>query len=102
MRDTAYGLANSLIASKEVKAPLVILKKTVDAKIKYIGFVPGLLMDNIENIDIETVKTKLSKQAKSHMNNMLKDNSPFPFFPTKEEILEEYPDTVYLRFIKIK
>lgn len=102
MRETAYGLANSLIASKEVKAPLVILKKTIDNTTKYIGFVPGLLMDNIENTDIETVKTKLSKCTKSYINNMLKENTPFPFFPTKEEIMEDFPDTVYLKFIKIK
>ena len=102
MRDSAYGLANSLIASKEVKAPLVIVKKTIDNTTKYIGFVPGLLMDNIEGVDVETVKTKLTKNTKSHINNMLKENTPFPFFPTKEEIMEDFPETVYLKFVKIK
>lgn len=102
MRETAYGLANSLIASKEVKAPLVILKKIVDNETKYIGFVPGLLMNNIESANIEDVKAKLEKQTKSFINKMLKEDKPFPFFPTKEEIIEDYPETTYLKFIKIK
>ena len=102
MRETAYGFANSLIASKEVKAPLVILKKTTDDTTKYIGFVPGLLMNNVEDSDIEIVKTKLSKHAKAFIDKMFKENTPFPFFPTKEEIMEDYPDTVYLKFIKLK
>ena len=102
MRESAYGLANSLIASKEVKAPLVILKKMEDNTVKYIGFVPGLIMNNVEGSDIELVKTNLTKQTKNFINKMLKDNTPFPFFPTKEEILQDYPDTAYLKFIKIK
>ena len=56
MRETAHGLANSLLASKEVKAPLVIIKKVDKAEVKYVGFVPGLLMQDIENKDMDEIR----------------------------------------------
>lgn len=102
MRESAHGLANSLIASKEVKAPLVILKKVSDGVTKYVGFVPGLLFKDVEDVDIESVKTKLTKMAKQHINNMLNNNTEFPFFPNKQQIIEDYPETVFIKYIKIK
>ena len=35
MRTTSYGIANSMIASKELKAPLVIVKKIDGGNVKY-------------------------------------------------------------------
>lgn len=102
MRETAHGLANSLLASKEVKAPLVVVKKVDKNEVKYVGFVPGLLMQDIENKDMEVVKEKLTESAKSFISKMLKEDTPFPFFPSKDEIMVDYPDTVFIKYIKIK
>ena len=103
MRITSYGLADAMIASKEVKAPLVIIKRTDDGgNVTYAGFVPGFVANDIIDENIEIVKTNLEKFAKERILEMLNSNKPFPFFPTKEEILNDFENVEYIKFIKLK
>ena len=103
MRTTSYGIADAMIASKELKAPLVIIKRIDDGgKITYAGFVPGFVANDIIDENIETVKTKLEKFAKERIVDMLNNKKPFPFFPTKEEILNDFENVEYVKFLKLK
>lgn len=102
MRTTSYGIANSMIASKELKAPLVIVKKIDGGNVKYCGFIPGINENDIISSNIETVKIELNKFAKEKFLDMLNSNKPFPFFPTKEEIMNNFENVEYIKFLKLK
>lgn len=102
MRNTTEFKIDAMLLSKEVKLPLVVREKVIDGRISYVGFVPGLLMMDIVGYDLETVKKDLETVAKKIVVNMLENNEPFPFFPTKEEILKDFENVVYLKLVKLK
>ena len=93
-----FGVVSSLEESGEIKLPLVICKE----KGKFVGFVPGFIMTSFVESDIEVCKTKLKEYAKNEITKMAKNKEPFPFFPTEEEIFEDFKDVKYLEFIKLK
>lgn len=98
MERKPFGVVSSLDENGEVKLPLVICKE----KGKFVGFVPGFVMNSFIESDIEVCKTKLKEFVKNEVTKMVKEKTPFPFFPNEEEIFEDFKDVKYLEFIKLK
>ncbi len=102
MRTTSYGKVDALAQTGEVSIPLVVIKNSMEsAKIPYIGFIPGFLMKNINGYTIDECKTKLKEYLINKLKIMKLNEEPFPFFPTKEEILKDYDNVELVEFIKI-
>lgn len=93
-----FGIASSLDLGEDIKLPLVVCKE----KGTFVGFIPGIVMASFKEKDIEVCKTKLKEFAKAEISKMAKEKQPFPFFPTEEEIFEDFENVKYLEFIKIK
>lgn len=99
---TSFGKINALSEMHELSVPIVILqRKKLDQK-QYIGFVPALTKKDIVCNSLDECKTILKQAAKDLIVNMYLTNTPFPFFPTKEEILEDFENVCYVSFIKVK
>lgn len=103
MRISSVGVANSLTDLDEVRVPLIINTRTeTDGSKKYHGFVPGIMMPDVIGTDIEEVKKELDVKAKEKIKEMLKDSTPFPFFPDEQHIYEDFDDVEYIKFYKLK
>lgn len=102
MRQTSSGQTDALAISGELFVPLVILKNENKNITHYIGFIPGILMKNISADTLEDCKAKLKNYLVLKLKDMVKNNEPFPFFPTKEEIYKDYDNIEHLEFVKIK
>ena len=81
--------------------PMVIRKRKINNEIKFTGFVPGFEEDDVIENDLETCKTRLLEKTKAKVADMIKSDSPFPFFPNKEELLEDFDDIVNITFVKV-
>ena len=81
--------------------PMVIRKRKIDNEIKFTGFVPGFYEKDIIEDNLEKCKELLLERTKEKVSKMLKDDSPLPFFPTKEELMEDFNDIVHITFIKV-
>lgn len=102
MRETSFGKVDALAQNGELHIPLVILKnESQNSTFPYLGFIPGFLMKNINGTTIEECKTKLKEYLIQKLKIMKQNNEPFPFFPTKEEIMKEYSNVEVVEFIKI-
>ena len=97
-----FGQIDTLSISGELKVPLVILLKQNLTQKSYIGFIPGLSKKDIKESTLENCKKKLKLLAESTIKEMATNNLPFPFFPSKEEILTDFENVCYISFIKIK
>lgn len=96
------GQIDTLSINGEIQMPLVILLKTSLTKKEYIGFIPGLTKKDIVSSDLEECKNNLKQCAQDLVKKMATENSPFPFFPTKEEIMSDFENVCYIGFVKIK
>lgn len=96
------GKIDTLAISGQIEMPLVILQHKSLAKTNYIGFIPGLTKKDVNAENLETCKQKLKDLASNIIENMAINNLPFPFFPTKEEILKDFENVCFVSFIKIK
>lgn len=94
--------ADSLSLYGEIKAPLVIRKEEINNEVRFLGFIPGLTqVDIIENTQQEC-ESKLKETALKLIKKLAKENAPFPFFPTRNEIMEDFRDVISIKFITIK
>lgn len=94
---------DALAQSGELSIPLVISKKEgKENKVSYIGFIPGFLMKNIIADNVNDCKTELKNFLMNKLKQLMKNNEPFPFFPTKVEILKNYDNIESIDFIKVK
>lgn len=100
-RITSFGKQDSLAISGKVSMPLVILKIQNLQGIKFIGFIPGLTSKDVICDSSEQCKRKLKETANQIVKVMAKNNTEFPFFPSKETILKDYPNVAEIIFIKI-
>ena len=97
-----FGAVDSLAISDEINIPLVIIyNKKLDKK-TYHGFVPGLTKNDVVDENVELCKNKLKEVAKEIIVKHKKNNLPFPYFPSKDEILQDFQNVCYLSFIKLK
>ena len=93
---------NLTIASGDVDGkisiPLVITKENGE----YHGFVPGIVMNDIVCKDILECQNKLKEFVKNYVLEARKNNSPYPFFPTNEEIKADFGKVVMIKRISAK
>jgi len=86
---------------KDLIVPMVIRKRKINEKMMFTGFVPGFEGRDVIEENIDDCKKKLSSKTQKTVEKMLKENSPFPFFPTKEELMQDFDDVVSICFVKI-
>lgn len=99
---TTYGKIDSLAISEQISMPLVILKQNTEKGQRFIGFIPAITSRDIISNTLDECKNTLKQEAMKIIGIMAKDNVEFPFFPTKNEILENYKNVIEISFIKIK
>jgi len=102
VRITSFGNADSLAKTGEIVVPLVILTKEKLGKTFYVGFVPALTKKDIIFEELELCKKELKKVANDIIKQYAKKNLPFPFFPTKDEIVADFKNVKEITFLKIK
>lgn len=98
----SFGVADSLSVNGEISLPLVVIFKTKLDKKYFHGFIPGITKNDIVSEQLEECKKLLKDTAKTIINEYGESNIPFPFFPTKQELLEDFNNVCYISFIKIK
>lgn len=81
--------------------PMVIRYRKVNDKMVYTGFVPGFEGKDVIDENLESCKAKLFEQTKTAVKEMLAKNKPFPFFPTKEELVADFDDIVSITFVNV-
>ena len=84
--------------SNVLSIPLVIQK----GENVYQGFVPGFVMKDVVSTNLEICKSKLLEYAKQVIKTRIKNNQGFPFFPTNEEIKQDYKNIVLIKRINVK
>ena len=84
--------------SDVISVPLVIVKGTN----KYQGFVPGFVMKDIVSENLEDCKQKLIEHTKNLIKTRIKNNQGFPFFPTNEEIKQDFKNVVLIKRMNVK
>ena len=81
----------------KVSIPLVFTKE--EGKIH--GFVPGIVMSDIVEDNIELCQKKLLNFVKVDVKNKKDANAPFPFFPTNEQIKKDFKHVVLIKRISV-
>ena len=100
-RITSFGQIDSLSVNATVLVPLVILKEQKNNVTKFRGFIPALTKKDIVSNTLESCKQQIKQTANLIINNMAKNNLPFPFFPTKQQLKTDYPNLCEIIYIKI-
>ena len=101
-RITNFGAIDTLSTTGELTVPLVILTKEKLGKTTYIGFVPALTKKDVVSEDIEKCKAELKKQTTEILKVYAAQNLPFPYFPNKTEICQDFKNVKEIIYIKIK
>lgn len=97
---TCFGKTDSLSINESIKMPLIIVKDNSNEF--FLGFIPGINHEDIMSISLADCKQKLKDFAKKIIEDFAKNNKPFPFFITKEQILEDFQNVIDISFITIK
>lgn len=100
-RITCEGKADAFSETNELKMPLVIIYKKEDGLTEFHGFVPGITNRNCVSKTKEACKAELTTLAKTLVAEYVKNKRPFPFFPTKTEIMKDFENVVDVSFIKL-
>lgn len=95
-RITNFGSVDSLQNGEQL-VPLVVVRKDS----AYHGFVPGLIFNYVEATNKEECFKNLKEKTLNFIKTMIKEEKPFPFFPNKKEIMEDFESVVDIKFIKI-
>lgn len=90
------------INNGKMVVPMVIAKKNNNGKTEIIGFVPGLLMNNIKANSVEEVEEKLSDFTKLEIKRMFEQNENFPFFPTDDSIQNDYDNVLKINHLNVE
>ena len=102
VRISSFGKIDTLSLTGEISMPLIILKQPTERSFKYVGFIPAITASDLTDNNLEGCKKKLKQEANKILKNMAKNNTEFPFFPNKEEILQTYKNVEEIYFLKIK
>ncbi len=100
-RITKMFVPDSMQVQKELKIPMVITKKIEDGVEVYHGFVPGLTKEDCISIEMAACKKLLREDTDKIIDSYLKNQKEFPFFPTKEEIIEDFDNVCQITFITL-
>lgn len=101
MQTSPYGKIDALAQTGKLSIPLVVLKNTTQNS-SYIGFIPGFLMKNISAQTPKQCIEKLKEYLNTKLKTMIKQNEPFPFFPTEEEIKKDWENVEKIEFVCVK
>lgn len=93
---------DSVLFEKEIRIPMVFIKKEDDFGERYLGFIPGFVMKNITATSLEECKSLLLDYLKRRIKAIVANNAELPCFPTEEEIKNDFDDVFLIEFIKIK
>ena len=85
----------------QIKIPMVIRKKVKNNQSTYWGFIPGLTNKDIVSINFEICKNSLLDTTKKFARKLASGELQFPFFPSKQELKEDFKDIFYLAYLKI-
>ena len=86
---------------KGIKLPFVIRQRKIEEELVFTGFIPGLTKRDVVSKDFEECKKTLIDTYLPVIEKMIKENSPFPFFPTAEELKADFDDIYAITFISI-
>lgn len=100
-KTTKLFVPDAMQMQGQLNVPLVITKVIEDDVELYRGFVPGLTTEDCVSPSLDTCKERLRQDAEKMIDKYLKEGKEFPFFPTKEEIIEDFDGVCNIRFIKI-
>ena len=81
--------------------PMVIRHRKIDDELVYTGFIPGMTEIDIIEKDFSLCKKQLKSKTRLLVVDYIENNKAFPFFPTKEDLMQDYEDIVSITFIKI-
>jgi len=98
MTITSHGRIDALKQSGKLFVPLTIIKQST---CEYIGFIPGILMSNITAKTEQECLTILKNFMHQKLKAMMQNKEPFPFFPDKKEIYEDYKNVCRVELVKI-
>ncbi len=92
--DTTINANNSDVLS----IPLVIMHTNN----VYQGFVPGFVMKDVVDSNLDSCKQKLLVYVKQIIKTKITNNQSFPFFPTNEQIKQDYKNVILIKRINVK
>ncbi len=98
MRKTELFKADARDLYEQINVPMVITEHKNRNRVVYAGFVPGLTKKDVLTTDYEECKAEIHKLTLE----LIKQVDVMPFFPTKEEILEDFDDVKAIMFLQIK
>ncbi len=98
---TKLFVPDAMQEQKELFVPLVITKVTDDVMEVYHGFVPGLTKEDCVSMSQKTCMKLLKEDVEKLIDKYLEEGLPFPFFPTEEEIYNDFDDVCEIKMIKL-
>ena len=87
---------------KKVEQPIVIPFVVTHENNEYHGFVPGILMQDIICSTKEECIEKLKPFVKKYVIDTKNKQLDFPFFPTNEQIKQDFKNVVLIKRVSVK
>ena len=101
MRVTKLFVPDAMQENKVLNVPMVITRVEEEGVEVYHGFVPGLTKEDSIAVSIDACKKLLKEETEKLVDKYLKEGKEFPFFPTKEEIIQDFDGVCQITFIKL-
>lgn len=102
MRNISFIKASAFDVENEVTVPCVVLRKKNEANQEvFVGFVPGLVNVNVVEQSQEECLKKLFGKAKDELKSIVKNKQAMPFFPTEQEVRQDFENVCEIKFIRI-
>lgn len=98
MKKTELFKADARDLYEIINVPMVIIEHKLKNHVVYAGFVPGLTKKDVLTNDYEECKTELQKVTLE----LIKNIKTMPFFPTKDEILDDFEGVKAIMFLQVK
>lgn len=98
MRKTELFKADARDLYEIINVPMIVIEHKSGKKISYAGFVPGLTKKDVLSVDYDECKFEIQKKTLE----LIKKVETMPFFPTKEEIMEDYENVKCIMFLQVK
>lgn len=86
------------VVDGKVSIPLVITKESG----KYHGFVPGIVMKDVIEQNITDCETILKDHVRKYVLKVREDKVAYPFFPSNEEIKQDFKNVVLIKRLSVK
>ncbi len=93
-----YSEQKSELKDNKISIPLVFTKE----KNNFHGFVPGIVMTDIIDKNLDICKQRLIDYLKDIIKVYLKGEKQFPYFPDNETIKKDFDGVVLIKRIIVK